>query len=75
MLYRMNVKTWSVERVSFLMGGIFSLLFGILTLFVDEKFIFGNLLVGTMLVIFAMTGYCPMAILAAKIRDRTIKCV
>ncbi len=70
MLYRMNTSNWSVERAMFLLGGILVILFGILTLTTDSRFIYGDIFVGIMFSIFALTGYCPGAIIAAKIMKK-----
>jgi len=64
--YRMDVSTWSVERATFLAAGSVIALFGLLSLLVHPAFVWGDLFVGAMLVIFAMTGYCPSAMLIAR---------
>lgn len=67
MIYKMNTDTWSVERVMYLVGGLLVIAFAILALTLDVRFLWGDVFVGGMLCIFALTGYCPGAILMAKI--------
>ena len=63
----MNTTTWTVERIMFLFGGTLIGIFSLLTFFVDLRFVYATLFVGSMFVIFALTGYCPAAIIVAKI--------
>ena len=62
-LYRLDRSRWSVERIVFLIAGIFVAAFESLGLWVHPGFHYAALFVGGMLVFFALTGWCPMAIL------------
>lgn len=69
-IYRMDVSKWSVERVMFAFGGALVILFSILALSVQVTFVFGALFIGLMFSVFALSGYCPGAIIVAKIMKR-----
>lgn len=66
-IYRMNTEKWFLERIIFLMAGIFVSVGVILGIMVSEWFLYFAALVGAMQIIFALTGYCPMAILLNKL--------
>ncbi len=68
-LYRLNTKQWDVERFIFLIAGIFVATFSILGITVHPGFHYASLFVGGMLVFFALTGYCPMAILVSALLE------
>ena len=62
-MYIASTKTWYLERLIRLVAGIFvagSVLLGIL---VHPGFFYVTGLVGVMLTIFALTGFCPMSII------------
>ena len=69
-VYRMDVSEWSVERVMFVFGGFLVIIFSLLALFFYPAFVWGALFVGVMFAVFAITGYCPGAIIAAKIMKK-----
>ncbi len=69
-VYRMNTKEWSVERAMFLLGGFLVVSFSFLSLFLRQDFAWGAVGVGVLLGVFAVTGYCPGAIIAAKIMKK-----
>ncbi len=69
-LYRMDVSAWTVERVMYVVGGTLVIACSLLALFVHPAFAWGAGFVGLMFVVFAATGYCPGAIIAAKIMRR-----
>lgn len=69
-LYRMDISSWSVERAMFAFGGLLVIIFSLLALSVNDAFVFGALFIGVMFVIFAITGYCPGAMIAAKIMKK-----
>lgn len=56
-----------MERIVFLMAGIFVSVGVVLGIMVSEWFLYFALLVGVMQIIFSLTGYCPMAILLNKL--------
>ena len=68
--YRAETKIWSVERVVFLIAGIFAVTFTLLGIFIHPGFHWATLFVGGMLMFFAITGYCPMAMLIHAILKR-----
>lgn len=66
-IYRIETGRWYIERMVYLLGGI--LVFGsaVLGLWVDLRFIYFTVFVGVMFMNFALTGYCPMAIILDKL--------
>jgi len=62
-MYRAQVYKWSMERVIRLMAGGFTLLGIFLALTVHPYGLVLPALVGVNLVIFSITGFCPMAVL------------
>lgn len=68
--YRLDVSRWTVERAMYAIAGIIVAVFATLSLLVHPAFVWGDLFVGCMLVFFAVTGYCPMAMLVARILRR-----
>ncbi len=70
-LYRAETKVWSVDRVVFLVGGVFVAAFTLLGIFVHPAFHWVTLFVGGMLAFFAITGYCPMAMLVHAIMKKS----
>ena len=66
----MNVAEWSVERVMFVFGGSLVVLCSLIALLGYPLFVYGALFVGAMFIIFATTGYCPGAMIAAKIMKK-----
>jgi hypothetical protein len=70
MLYRMDTSSWSVERVMFAFGGLLATVFALLALFVHPAFAWGAGFVGVMCINFALTGWCPGAIIAAKLMKK-----
>ena len=69
-IYRMDTSSWNVERIMFAVAGILIAVFAVLAVLVHPAFVWGDLFVGSMLVFFAITGYCPMAMLVANILNR-----
>lgn len=66
----MNTKEWSVERIMFAFGGSLTVFFSILAISVYPIFVYGALFVGCMFLIFAITGYCPSAIIVDKMMKK-----
>jgi hypothetical protein len=62
-MYIANSETWYLERLVRLVAGIF--VFGSVLpgLFVHTGFFYFTGFVGLMLMIFALTGFCPMSII------------
>jgi uncharacterized membrane-anchored protein YitT (DUF2179 family) len=71
-MYIADTKTWYLERLIRLLGGVFVLASVLLGLFVHPGFLYFTGFVGLMLVIFALTGFCPMSIIlhALGFRER-----
>lgn len=69
-LYRSDVSRWSVERIMFAFGGTLIAVCSLLAIFVHPGFSYGALFVGSMLVFFALTGYCPMAMLVDRLMKK-----
>ncbi|NTW15107.1 MAG: DUF2892 domain-containing protein [Candidatus Moranbacteria bacterium] len=69
-IYRLDTSAWTVERIMFAIAGIMVAVFAALSILADIRFAWGDLFVGVMLVFFAMTGYCPMAILVDTTFDK-----
>ncbi len=63
MIYRADTKSWYLERLIRLFAGVF--VFGSVLLghFVHPAWFLFAGFVGLMLVIFALTGFCPMGIM------------
>lgn len=68
--YRLDITQWNVERFIFLIAGLFVVTFSILGAIVHPNFHYASLFVGGMLVFFALTGYCPMAIFVSAFLNR-----
>ncbi len=68
--YRMNVSSWNVERIMFAIAGILVATFALLAVLVHPAFVWGDAFVGGMLALFAVTGYCPMAMIVSGILNR-----
>ncbi len=66
----MNIKEWSVERAMFLFGGLLVVLCSLLAWYTHPTFVWGAVFVGMMCILFATTGYCPGAIITAKIMKK-----
>jgi len=69
-IYRMDTSGWTVERIMFAVAGFIVAIFATLSFLVHQAFVWGDLFVGCMLVFFAVTGYCPMAMLVARLLRR-----
>lgn len=66
-IFKLDTSHWYVVRLSFLVAGLVMLLSALLTLLVSPWWVLLGGFVGLMLVSFAGTGYCPGAILMAKL--------
>lgn len=69
-MYTLDTSHWTIERTVYLIAGIFVLGSVLLGLFIHEYFFYFTLFVGAMLINFALTGWCPMAILVDKITNK-----
>jgi len=61
-MYLANTKTWYLERLIRLFSGLFVSVSVLLGLFVHPGFFYFTGFVGVMLVVFSITGFCPMSI-------------
>ncbi|MCW7470005.1 YgaP-like transmembrane domain [Leptospira kanakyensis] len=66
-MFLASTKTWYLERVVYLIAGLFSLVGVSLGTLVSPWWYLLNLLVGVNLVVFSTIGFCPMAILLKKL--------
>ncbi|HAK60492.1 MAG TPA: DUF2892 domain-containing protein [Nitrospiraceae bacterium] len=62
-MYIADTKTWYLERWVRLIGGFFTLGSLLLGYFVHPGWFIFTGFVGSMLMIFALTGFCPMSII------------
>jgi hypothetical protein len=62
-MYIADTKTWYLERLIRLFAGIFVFVSVLLGYFVHPGWFVFTGLVGLMLMIFALTGFCPMSII------------
>ena len=71
-MYLADTKTWYLERIIRLMVGIFVLGSAALGYFVHPAWLLFTGFVGFMLMVFAVTGFCPMAIIltALGVKER-----
>ncbi len=71
-MFRADNKAWYMERFIRLLAGIFVLGSVLLGYFVHPGWFVFTGLVGAMLMIFALTGFCPMSIIlyAFGVRER-----
>ncbi|MCK9378929.1 MAG: DUF2892 domain-containing protein [Candidatus Moranbacteria bacterium] len=65
--YKQNTDSWYLERAAFLVAGILIFVSALLVLAGFSRWIYFLLFVGVMLINFAFSGYCPMAILLSKL--------
>lgn len=65
--YRLCIGYWHIPRAIYFIGGLF--IFGsvLLALFVNENWLYFTLFVGFLFMSFAITGYCPMALILDKL--------
>ena len=71
-IYKMPTNKWFLERMIYLMAGIFVTASVILGFWLSVYFFLFTGFVGVMLINFALTGYCPMAILLynCKVKEK-----
>ena len=62
-MYIADTKTWYLERLIRLIAGLFVLSSVALGFTVSQNWFYFTGLVGAMLTIFALTGFCPMSIM------------
>lgn len=62
-MYKLNTSHWHIPRILFLIAGSIVLTSGIAIVLTESLwFLAPILLVGSMQILFALTGYCPAAI-------------
>lgn len=66
-LFRLDTSHWHILRINFLMAGSLTLVSLGLAFYVDIYFLFIAMLVGAMQMVFAVTGYCPSAIILDRL--------
>ncbi len=60
-MYFANTENWYLERVIWLVAGVFALASAVLAAFVSPYWLILTALVGVNLIIFALSGFCIMA--------------
>lgn len=65
-LYRLQTKEWTIERLVYLVAGIFVILSVFLGFMYSQNWFYGTGFVGGMLIFFSVTGWCPVAIFVQK---------
>jgi hypothetical protein len=65
--YRLCIGYWHIPRAIYLIGGLFIVVSVLLALFIDNRWLYFTLFVGTLFMSFALTGYCPMALILDKL--------
>lgn len=73
-MYIAKKDCWYLERVIFLIAGIFILLSLILAYFVSKYWLILAALVGLNLIVFATTGFCTMANILVKFGLKSNSC-
>ena len=66
-IYKQNTQRWYLERIVFLVAGIFVAFSAIMALIEFSGWTYFALLVGLMLINFSITGYCPLSVFLSKI--------
>lgn len=72
-MYRADTKSWYLERLIRLIAGIFVLGSVVLGFLVHPGFFYFTGFVGLMLIIFSLTGFCPMAIILYALGVRELR--
>ncbi len=66
-MYIAKTDTWYLERIIWLVAGVFSLSSAILAWVHSPYWLILTALVGINLIIFSLTGFCPMANILYKL--------
>lgn len=66
-MYIANTKSWYMERVIWLVAGIFILTSLVLSRIHTEYWLILTALVGINLTILSLTGFCPMTVILHKL--------
>ena len=66
-MYIANTKSWYMERVIWLLAGIFILASLVLSRIHSEYWLILTALVGINLTILSLTGFCPMTVILDKL--------
>ncbi|HWR71977.1 MAG TPA: DUF2892 domain-containing protein [Nitrospirota bacterium] len=69
-MYIASTKTWYLERLIRLVAGVFVFGSVVLGFLVHQGFFYFTGLVGAMLTIFAVTGFCPMSVVLHAVGAR-----
>jgi hypothetical protein len=73
-MYRLSTENWYLERGILLMAGTLTIIGLILALMFSLYWLILNALVGLNLLVFALTGFCPSAILMGKMGLKSRLC-
>ncbi|MBU4216460.1 DUF2892 domain-containing protein [Candidatus Parcubacteria bacterium] len=66
-IYRQPIDHWYLERLLFLIAGLLVPISVFLGIQVSSSFFYLTVFVGSVMVLFALTGYCPMSIILTKL--------
>lgn len=66
-MYMLKTDEWYLERITLLMGGSITLISVLLGAFVSAYWLILTCFVGVNLIVFALTGFCPMSIILSKL--------
>lgn len=69
-MYMADTSKWYLERITWLIAGLIVLISLGLAVSVSLWFLLLTLLVGVNLTVFALTGFCPMAVILYKLGVR-----
>jgi hypothetical protein len=73
-MYKLSTENWYLERVILLMAGTLTIIGVIMALMSSLYWLMLNALVGLNLLVFALTGFCPSAILMSKMGLKSRLC-
>lgn len=66
-MFLANTKSWYIERVVWLMAGVFVMVSLALSRYHHEYWLILTALVGVNLTILSLTGFCPMTVILHKL--------
>lgn len=73
-MYKMYTGSWHLSRLIFLIAGVLQIIAMLLAWFISDFFIFIVGFISAMQIFFALTGYCPAAILLYHLGVPTNDC-
>lgn len=67
-VFKLDTSCWHILRLIFLIAGLLILASVLLAVFVATAWLILTAFVSLVMIIFAMTGFCPMAYFLSKLR-------